>query len=899
MDENLSRGYIQLGKARAGNDFRFTNGFSHLSPPVDKCNCIYFALVLAGVGFLLPYNSFIIAVDYFQARYPGTTIVFDMSLVYIVMAFFAVLANNVLVETLSLNTRITFGYLVSFVTLFFVATCEIWFEVFGPSTSYTINLIAVAVVALGCTGMAPPESNYLTGFLPLPTNILYGRTITATIIFVFATVQQSSFYGYTSMLPSRYTQAVMAGESAAGFLVSGNRIITKLLLDDQRVNTIIFFVMSIAIVAMCFCLHQVVRRTDFVQFYITLCRESRKIILEPTEDVGLMDPLEQAEGGPKNQYGVLKLQQSPLATDSGTSSSDNNVAGQYSAFSFSNPVYEPTATSVPTVGPTYKVEDVVIRMRSSYGRSQGKAWGGMRRGLVARWEVAKLIWPYMLSIGLAYFVTLCLYPGIESEIVSCKFGNWMPVILMAVFNAADLVGKRARAYRPRVFKRARAYRPRFFQRARAYRSKVLPESKSLPSKSLQESKSLPSKDLQESKSLPSKDLQESKSLLPKCHQESESLPSQDFHESKSLLSQDLQESKSLPSKVLPEVKSLPSKVLPESKSLPSKSLQESKSLLSKSLPSKVLPESKSLPSKVLPESKSLPFQESKSLPSKSLQESKSLPSKDLQESKSLLPKCHQESKSLPSQDFHESKSLTSQDLQESKILPSQDLQEVKGLLSQDLQESKRILASVPYDWSRTQLIVFAWMRTLLIPLLLLCATPRGHPLIPREGYPMLFSLLLGVTNGLVGSVPMILAPSRVPEEHRELTGNIMTLSYNMGLTTGSLVAYLLDSLIGPPLPSNGCSKITVSFVTPVSLLTTTQLSTTFTNMTVPAVLTFASTLLPINSTTLAPTTTSFFSTVVHNISSALIPETTTANTGILYNISSSINPFFNSSSHGH
>lgn len=56
MDENLSRGYIQLGKARGANDFRFTNGFSHLSPPVDKFNGIYLALVLAGVGFLLPYN---------------------------------------------------------------------------------------------------------------------------------------------------------------------------------------------------------------------------------------------------------------------------------------------------------------------------------------------------------------------------------------------------------------------------------------------------------------------------------------------------------------------------------------------------------------------------------------------------------------------------------------------------------------------------------------------------------------------------------------------------------------------------------------------------------------------------------------------------------------------------
>ncbi|XP_033609927.1 equilibrative nucleoside transporter 4 isoform X2 [Cryptotermes secundus] len=400
---------------------------------------------------------------------------------------------------------------------------------FETSTSYTINLIAVAVVALGCT------------------------------------VQQSSFYGYTSMLPSRYTQAVMAGESAAGFLVSGNRILTKLLLDDPKINTIIFFVMSIGIVALCFCLHQVVRRTDFVQFYITLCRESHKIVLEPTEDVGLMDPLDQADGMIKSQYGVLKLQQSPLATDSGTSSSDNAAAaaaaaaatGHYSPFSFSNPVYEPTAANAPgsggAEGPTYKVEDVVIRMKSVYGSTQGKAWGGLKRGFIARWEVAKTIWPYMLSIGLAYFVTLCLYPGIESEIISCKFGNWMPVILMAVFNAADLVGK--------------------------------------------------------------------------------------------------------------------------------------------------------------------------------------------------------------------------------------------------------VLASVPYDWSRPQLIVFAWLRTLLVPLLLLCATPRGDPLIPGEGYPMLFSLLLGVTNGLVGSVPMIQAPSRVSEEHRELTGNIMTLSYNIGLTAGSLVAYLLDAILGPSHPN--------------------------------------------------------------------------------------------------
>lgn len=74
----------------------------------------------------------------------------------------------------------------------------------------------------------------------------------------------------------------------AGFLVSANRILTKMLLDDQRANTLIFFGVSVLAVALCFILHQLVRRTDFVQFYLTLCRESRKITLEPTEDAGLV-----------------------------------------------------------------------------------------------------------------------------------------------------------------------------------------------------------------------------------------------------------------------------------------------------------------------------------------------------------------------------------------------------------------------------------------------------------------------------------------------------------------------------------------------------------------------------------------------------------------------------------
>lgn len=75
---------------------------------------------------------------------------------------------------------------------------------------------------------------------------------------------------------------------AAGFLVSVNRILTKFLLSDQQFNTLLFFGISSVGVAICFILHQIVERSDFIQFYLTLCRESKKIVLEPTEDAGLV-----------------------------------------------------------------------------------------------------------------------------------------------------------------------------------------------------------------------------------------------------------------------------------------------------------------------------------------------------------------------------------------------------------------------------------------------------------------------------------------------------------------------------------------------------------------------------------------------------------------------------------
>lgn len=492
MEEaNFGQGYAKLSRnrksrGRKSSEMHTHNPINNMIPPVDSYNAVYLSFILGGAGFLLPYNSFIMAMDYFKVRYPGSPVVFEMSVVYISVACLTVMFNNGLVETFSLNSRINFGYFMSFITLIFVIICEIWWEAFGTATSYDVNLTAVAVVAIGCT------------------------------------VQQSSFYGYTSMLPTRYTQAVMVGESASGVFTSFVRVLTRFLIPEIRGSTIYFFTVSVSSVATCFVLYHLIRRTEFIQFYVTLCETAKtKITLEPTEDAGLMENNDV-------QFGILSINNS------------NQSAGD--SLSFANPLYEPTGTL-----PTYKVEDVVIRGRQNACTSGGFA--SFRRGIQTRWEITKIIFPYMVSICLVYFATLCLYPGLASEIVSCRLDSWMPILMMAMFNGADLFGK--------------------------------------------------------------------------------------------------------------------------------------------------------------------------------------------------------------------------------------------------------ILASFSYNWTGGRLVRFSVVRLIMIPLMVMCVAPRTHPIFSSELTAFFFALLLGCSNGILGSVPMIQASTKVEDRYRELTGNLMTLLYNIGLTTGSLMAYCLLSMLGP------------------------------------------------------------------------------------------------------
>ncbi|KAM7372311.1 hypothetical protein PAMP_009488 [Pampus punctatissimus] len=424
---------------------------------------------------------------------PGTSIVFDMSLTYILVALLAVILNNVLVERLSMHTRITVGYILALGPLVFVSVFDVWLAKFTTRQAYIINLVSVGVVAFGCT------------------------------------VQQSSFYGYMGMLPKRYTQGVMTGESTAGVIISLSRIFTKLLIPDERRNTLIFFLISISMEMLCFLLHLLVRRSRFVRYYTNHTQGKGPGKGHDPRDNGTGYRVHHDVTAEEVKFGNGGT--GPSTTEEG---SEDFVGGTYVRFD----------------APKAKIR---------------RSWPGVRDMILHRYVVSRVIWAYMLSIAVTYSITLCLFPGLESEIRNSTLGEWLPILIMATFNMSDFVGK--------------------------------------------------------------------------------------------------------------------------------------------------------------------------------------------------------------------------------------------------------ILAALPYDWSGGRLLFFSCLRVVFIPLFVMCVYPVSAPTLSHPAWPCLFSLLMGVTNGYFGSVPMIQAAGKVPPEQRELAGNTMTVSYMTGLMVGSAVAYAAYSFIAP---GSGTRFTTLTIHTPVN-----------------------------------------------------------------------------------
>ncbi|KAL0983713.1 hypothetical protein UPYG_G00131700 [Umbra pygmaea] len=76
--------------------------------------------------------------------------------------------------------------------------------------------------------------------------------------------------------------------------------------------------------------------------------------------------------------------------------------------------------------------------------------------------------------------------------------------------------------------------------------------------------------------------------------------------------------------------------------------------------------------------------------------------------------------------------------------------------------------------------------------------PREHVqtvFFSYDLFPILFISLLGITNGYLGTLPMIYGPKVVPRDLAEPAGVVMSFFLTLGLAAGSAFSVLIVHII--------------------------------------------------------------------------------------------------------
>eukprot|EP01135_Chromosphaera_perkinsii_P000880 Nk52_evm43s152 gene=Nk52_evmTU43s152 len=102
----------------------------------------------------------------------------------------------------------------------------------------------------------------------------------------------------------------------------------------------------------------------------------------------------------------------------------------------------------------------------------------------------------------------------------------------------------------------------------------------------------------------------------------------------------------------------------------------------------------------------------------------------------------------------------------------------------------------PKNPSPFLLFVFAVLRIAFVPLIILCIMPRDDIVFESYWYGMVFDFFMGLSNGYLGSVLMIVGPTLTSHANSELAGQFMVLMLMAGITLGSDFALMLNKIWG-------------------------------------------------------------------------------------------------------
>ncbi|XP_019450847.1 PREDICTED: equilibrative nucleotide transporter 1-like [Lupinus angustifolius] len=221
--------------------------------PEDKYQFAYIIYFMIGFGYLLPWNAFITAVDYFSYLYPDVSVDRIFAVVYMVVSLIGISLIILYSHKSDAFIRINLGLALFVLSLLIVPLLDA-FYVKGQVGFYNGFYVTAASVALA--GVADA-------------------------------LVQGSIVGSAGQLPERYMQAVIAGTAASGVLVSVLRIFTKVVYSQDasglRKSANLYFSVSIVIVFISMVLYNIVHRLPVIKYYNELKIQA---VTEGEEDIG-------------------------------------------------------------------------------------------------------------------------------------------------------------------------------------------------------------------------------------------------------------------------------------------------------------------------------------------------------------------------------------------------------------------------------------------------------------------------------------------------------------------------------------------------------------------------------------------------------------------------------------
>ncbi|KAJ4830038.1 Epsin-1, required for endocytosis and actin patch assembly [Turnera subulata] len=208
--------------------------------PKDAFHLAYIIYFVLGFGFLLPWNAFITAVDYFSFIYPDVPVDRTFAVSYMLVGLACLLLIVFFAHKSHAIVRINVG-LVLFVLALLVVPVMDAVYIKGRVGLYSGFYVTVGALAL--SGLADA-------------------------------LVQAGLVGSAGELPGRYMQAVFAGTAGSGVLVSFLRIFTKAAYPQDarglRKSANLYFAVGIVVMAVCVVLYNVAPRLAVIKYYTDL-----------------------------------------------------------------------------------------------------------------------------------------------------------------------------------------------------------------------------------------------------------------------------------------------------------------------------------------------------------------------------------------------------------------------------------------------------------------------------------------------------------------------------------------------------------------------------------------------------------------------------------------------------